>query len=103
MKGYDSYFMDTDIQLGGTDQTFNMQAGRTLQKVLRNKDSFVLATEFLMGTDGRKMSKSWGNAIWLDDSPEDMYAKVMAINDELITQYYLLTTNLPIEEIQGYQ
>ncbi len=100
MQGYDSYFLDTDIQVGGTDQTFNMQAGRTLQKKWRNKESFVLAGEFLIGTDGRKMSKSWGNAIWLDDTPEDMYAKIMAINDELIPQYYLLGTNLPINIIE---
>jgi tyrosyl-tRNA synthetase len=63
MQGYDSHFMDTDLQIGGTDQTFNMQAGRTLQKRLRNKESYILATEFLMGTDGRKMSKRWGNVI----------------------------------------
>lgn len=99
MQGYDSYHMDTDIQLGGTDQTFNMQAGRTLQKVLREKESFVLATEFLMGTDGRKMSKSWGNAIWLDDSPNDMYAKVMAVEDKLIVEYFTLGTNLPLDAV----
>src|SRR3989338_5190084 len=100
MQGYDSYFMDTDIQIGGTDQTFNMQAGRTLQKKLRGKESYFLATEFLMGTDGRKMSKTWNNAIWLDDSPEDMYRKIMAINDELINEYYVLATDLPMEEIE---
>lgn len=99
MQGYDSYFMDTDIQIGGTDQTFNMQAGRTLQKDLRNKESFVLAMEFLEGTDGRKMSKSWGNAIWLEDTPEDMYAKVMAIRDELIPQYLKLATGVPMEKV----
>ena len=100
MQGYDSYFMDTDLQIGGTDQTFNMQAGRTLQKKLRNKESYVLAAEFLMGTDGRKMSKSWGNAIWLDDAPNDMFAKVMAINDDLIDQYFVLGTNESLEEIE---
>lgn len=99
MQGYDSYFLDTDIQLGGTDQTFNMQAGRTLQKDLRQKDSFVMTSVLLEGTDGRKMSKSWGNAIWLDDTPEDMYAKVMAIKDELIIPYYTLATNVPMEEV----
>jgi len=101
MQGYDSYFLDTDLQIGGTDQTFNMQAGRTLQKKLRNKESFVLATEFLMGTDGRKMSKSWGNAIWLDDNPNDMFAKVMAIGDDLIIQYFTLGTNISLNEIAG--
>jgi len=100
MQGYDSYFMDTDLQIGGTDQTFNMQAGRTLLKNWRNKESFVLATEFLTGTDGRKMSKTWGNAIWIEDSPNDMYAKVMAINDDLIVQYYTLTTNVSMENIE---
>jgi tyrosyl-tRNA synthetase len=100
MQGYDSYFMDTDIQLGGTDQTFNMQAGRTLQKDLRNKESFVMSTVFLEGTDGRKMSKSWGNAIWLEDNPEDMYAKVMAVHDDFIINYYLLGTNAPASEVE---
>ncbi|KKQ96902.1 MAG: tyrosine--tRNA ligase [Candidatus Levybacteria bacterium RIFCSPHIGHO2_02_FULL_39_36] len=100
MQGYDSYFMDTDIQIGGTDQTFNMQAGRHLQKLLRNKESFVMSTEFLMGTDGRKMSKTWGNAIWLDDSARDMVVKIMAINDDLIIQYFTLATQLSNEEIE---
>lgn len=103
MQGYDSYFLNTDIQFGGTDQTFNMQAGRTLQKALRNKESFVIANIFLDGTDGRKMSKSWGNAIWLDDTPEDMYAKVMAIKDELIVQYFTLATNLPMDQISALE
>jgi tyrosyl-tRNA synthetase len=99
LQGYDSYFMDTDIQVGGTDQTFNMQAGRELQKKLRNKESFVLANPFLEGTDGRKMSKTWGNAIWLDEAPNDMYAKAMAINDNLIVEYFTLATNVSLEEI----
>lgn len=99
MQGYDSYFLDTDIQIGGTDQTFNMQAGRTLQKDLRHKESFVLTTPILEGPDGRKMSKSYGNAIWLDDNPNDMFAKVMAINDDLIIQYFTLTTNLSLDKI----
>ncbi len=100
MQGYDSYFLDTDIQIGGTDQTFNMQAGRTLQKNWRNKESFILATEFLMGTDGRKMSKSWGNAIWLDDNSYDMYAKILAVNDDLVDQYFTLGTNINFREIE---
>lgn len=100
MQGYDSYMLDTDIQLGGTDQTFNMQAGRTLQKILRNKESYVMTNEILEGTDGRKMSKSWGNAIWLDDKPEDIYAKVMAITDELIIPYYTMATNVPMDEVK---
>lgn len=99
MQGYDSYYMDTDIQVGGADQTFNMQAGRTLQNKLRNKESFVLVVDYLMGTDGRKMSKSWGNAIWLEDEPNNMYGKVMSLEDDLIEQYYLLATSLDVEQV----
>ncbi len=93
MQGYDSYIMDTDIQLGGTDQTFNMQAGRTLQKNLKDKESFIVANGFLPGTDGRKMSKTWDNAIWLEDAPEEIYGKVMSIADNVILTYYLMGTN----------
>ena len=77
-----------------------MQAGRTLQKLLRDKDSFVLTTPILEGTDGRKMSKSWGNAIWLDDTAYDMYAKVMAIDDSLLIPYFTLATNVHMAEIK---
>ncbi|MBI2031014.1 MAG: tyrosine--tRNA ligase [Candidatus Levybacteria bacterium] len=101
MQGYDSYYMDTDLQIGGTDQTFNMQAGRTLQKKWRNKDSFILTTEFLSGTDGRKMSKTWNNAIWIDDKPNDMYTKIMSINDDSIIQYFTLVTRVQNEEIEN--
>ena len=100
MQGYDSYFMDTDIQIGGTDQTFNMQAGRALQKDLRSKESFVLAMEFLIGTDGKKMSKTGGNALWLDENPEDMYAKIMAVRDELIPEYFTLATKVSMEKVR---
>lgn len=103
MQGYDSYFMDTDIQLGGTDQTFNMQAGRILQKKWRNKESFVITNQFLSGTDGRKMSKSWGNGIWLDEAPEEMYGKLMAMNDDLIIEYATLGSNLSLDEITQLQ
>lgn len=99
MQGYDSYFMDTDIQFGGTDQTFNMQAGRTLQKNIRNKESFIVANYFLTGTDGRKMSKSWNNAIWIKDGPEEMYGKLMSVKDDLVVEYFTLATNIPLEEI----
>lgn len=99
MQGYDSYFMDTDIQFGGTDQTFNMQAGRTLIKRLRDKESFIIANGFLPGTDGRKMSKSWGNAIWLADEPNDIFGKIMSVQDEFIEAYFNYATNLPLPEI----
>lgn len=103
MQGYDSYFMDTDIQVGGTDQTFNMQAGRTLQKDLRHKESFVMAITLLVGSDGKKMSKTQGNVIWLDDNPDDMYAKIMSISDNLVIDYFLLATNTSIDEIEEFK
>jgi tyrosyl-tRNA synthetase len=100
MQGYDSYHLDTDIQLGGADQTFNMQAGRILQKDLRKKESFVLVNGYLLGTDGRKMSKSWGNAIWLSDEPAEMYGKVMSLKDELIVEYFYLATNVSADKVE---
>lgn len=100
MQGYDSYFMDTDIQLGGTDQTFNMQSGRILLKDLRKKESFIIANGFLEGTDGRKMSKTWNNAIWLTDEPNDMFGKVMSLRDDLIINYFTLATSVGMEVIE---
>ncbi len=102
MQGYDSWFMDTDIQLGGTDQVFNMQAGRTLQKNLRGKESFIIENAFLPGTDGRKMSKTWGNGIWLEDTPEDVYGKVMSISDSVINDYFVLATSTLMVEVEGF-
>lgn len=103
MQGYDSYILDTDLQIGGADQTFNMMAGRILQKDKRNKDSFVLTTDYLLGTDGRKMSKTWGNAIWLDDTPSDMFGKVMSLRDDLIVPYFTLATSVSAEQIEEVQ
>jgi tyrosyl-tRNA synthetase len=94
MQGYDSMVMDTDIQIGGTDQIFNMQAGRTLMHDLNDKESYVVANGFLPGTDGRKMSKTWGNAIWLEDSPEEIFGKVMSIKDDVIITYFMMGTNV---------
>lgn len=103
MQGYDSYHLDTDIQIGAADQTFNMQAGRTLLKNLSNKESFILVTDYLSGTDGRKMSKSWGNAIWLDDSEDEIFGKIMSLSDNEIINYFTLATNTPLEEIQEHK
>jgi len=100
MQGYDSLQLDTDIQIGGPDQTFNMQAGRTLLEKKKGKESFILVTGYLEGTDGRKMSKSWGNAIWLNDEPKEMFGKVMSIKDDLIINYFILATNLSSSEIE---
>lgn len=98
MQGYDSVAMDVDVEVGGNDQMFNMLCGRTLQKVYHNKDKDILTTKLLLGTDGRKMSKTYDNAIYLTDTPEDMFGKVMSIKDELIVDYFELCTNVSREE-----
>ena len=100
MQGYDSCYLDTDIQIGGADQTFNMQAGRTLLKNIKNKKSFILVTDYLEGTDGMKMSKTANNAIWIDDPAIEMYAKVMSLKDDLISKYFTLSTSLPLKNVK---
>lgn len=95
MQGYDSVVMDVDLEIGGTDQTFNMLIGRELQKKMNGREKFVLTTPLISGTDGNPMSKSSGNCVWLDDSPNDMYGKIMSISDSQIDQYWKNLTDLP--------
>jgi len=99
LQGYDSVVMDVDLELGGTDQTFNMLMGRQLQKAYNNKEKWVLATPIINGTDGRKMSKSYGNFIALTENPIDMYGKLMRISDEMILEYFTVLTDVADEEI----
>lgn len=99
LQGYDSVAMGVDLEIGGTDQTFNMMMGRTLQKVYNNHEKFVLTTPIINGTDGRKMSKSYNNFIALTENPNDMYGKLMSVADEMIIQYFTLLTDVSIEEI----
>lgn len=100
MVGYDSVILDVDVELGGNDQLFNMLAGRTLQKAYGKRDKFVLTTKLLEGTDGRKMSKTYGNCVYLSDSPDEMYGKILSVRDDLIPSYMECCTDLPMEEIQ---
>jgi tyrosyl-tRNA synthetase len=99
MVGYDSAVLDVDAELGGSDQEFNMLAGRHLQQALGKRDKFVLTTKLIEGIDGRKMSKSFNNCIYLDDTPNDMYGKLMAITDELVREYFECMTDVPMGEI----
>lgn len=99
MQGYDSVHMEVDLEIGGNDQLFNMLAGRTLLKEYKNKEKFVLTTPLIEGTDGRKMSKSYGNVINITDEPGDMYGKVMSMTDDLIIKYFILCTDVPMKEI----
>lgn len=100
MQGYDSVVVKADIEIGGFDQLFNLKAGRIIQKHYGQAEQDVLTTRMLEGTDGRKMSTSWGNVINITDEPGDMFGKVMSIHDELIGKYFLLATKAPISEIQ---
>lgn len=103
MVGYDSVVLDVDCELGGSDQEFNMLAGRTLQKAMGKRDKFVLTTKLLEGTDGRKMSKTYDNCIYLDDKPNDMYGKVMRVNDDLMAQYFECCTDVPMKEVESME
>lgn len=99
MVGYDSVVLDVDCELGGSDQEFNMLAGRHLQQVSGKREKFVLTTPLIEGTDGRKMSKSYDNCVYLEDEPNDMYGKLMSIKDELVPSYFETLTDVAQEEI----
>jgi tyrosyl-tRNA synthetase len=101
LQGYDSVVMDVDLEIGGTDQEFNMLVGRELQKKMNNRDKYVLTTPMILGTDGKMMSKTSGNCIFLDEKAEEMYKKLMAVTDDLIATYFELLTDIPMEEIQA--
>lgn len=105
MQGYDSVAMDVDIEVGGTDQTFNMLAGRTLQKRYNSKDKFVISTTLLENpeTGEKLMSKSLGTGIGLDLSAKDMFFKTMTIPDPGVKQCFIDCTRLSLEQIEGIQ
>lgn len=100
MQGYDSVAVQADIELGGTDQKFNVLAGRPLQEHFGQPPQDVILNPLISGTDGRKMSSSWGNVINLTDAPRDMYGKVMSLTDELIPEYFELCTRVPMNTVK---
>lgn len=100
MQGYDSVAMQVDGELGGNDQTFNMLAGRTLSKQLKQKEKFVLATKLLTDSSGKKMGKTEGNMLTFQDSPEEMVGKVMSWSDELISSGFELCTGISLKELE---
>jgi len=99
MQGYDSVAVKADVELGGTDQRFNLLAGRAIQSAYGQKPQDILTTTLMEGTDGRKMSSSWGNVINILDEPNDMFGKVMSVHDNLIKKYFILATRLPLEKV----
>jgi tyrosyl-tRNA synthetase len=104
MQGYDSVCLECDVELGGTDQRFNLGCGRELQRHYGQKPQIVLMTPILEGLDGvQKMSKSLGNAIGINEAPAEMYGKLMSISDELMWKYFVLLTDKKQSEIDALQ
>ncbi len=104
VQGYDSVALQCDVELGGTDQKFNLMRGRDLQRDAGQKPQIVLMTPILEGLDGvQKMSKSLGNAIGIHDPAPDMYGKLMSISDDLMGRYWTLLTDLPQSQINAMQ
>ncbi len=100
-QGYDSVALEADVELGGTDQKFNLLMGRELQRHYGQPPQIVLTTPLLEGTDGvQKMSKSYGNYIGITEAPQEMFGKVMSISDELMWRYYELVTDVSVSEIE---
>jgi len=100
MQGYDSVAVRADVELGGTDQRFNLLAGRDVQKYYDQEPQDIMTNPLIEGLDGRKMSSSWGNTINLFDSADEMFGKTMSLPDELIIKYLILVTRTPLEKIE---
>lgn len=99
LQGYDSVAIDTDVEIGGVDQRFNLLAGRTLQEHFKHAPQDIVTNPLINGTDGRKMSSSYGNTITLTAEPNDMYGKVMSMADSEIITYFMLCTRVPLTEV----
>jgi tyrosyl-tRNA synthetase len=100
MQGYDSVFMNVDGEIGGNDQTFNMLMGRELSRELIKKDKFVITTKLLADSSGKKMGKTEGNMITLEDAPSNMFGKVMSWTDGMIIAGFELCTDVSLEDIE---
>ncbi|MGD9109509.1 MAG: tyrosine--tRNA ligase [Phycisphaerales bacterium] len=100
MQGYDSVAINSDLELGGTDQTFNNLVGRDIQRAYGQEPQVVMTMPILVGLDGtEKMSKSKGNYVGVTESPNEMFGKIMSISDDMMENYFTLLTDLPIEQI----
>lgn len=103
-QAYDSVMLHADVELGGTDQKFNLLVGRDLQREFGQEPQVVMTVPLLVGTDGvQKMSKSYGNYIGITEPPEEMYGKIMSISDEVMWTYYELLTDVPAEELNRWR
>ncbi len=102
-QGYDSVAMDVDLEVGGSDQMFNMMAGRILMKALKGKEKFVMKTKLMVDSRGEKVGKTAGNALFLNAQPADMYGGVMSFPDEVIILGLELLTTLPLRIIESHK
>ena len=102
LQAYDSVFMDVDLEIGGSDQTFNMLAGRTLMQTMKGKEKFVMTTPLLVDSKGVKIGKSEGNVIGLNDLPNDLFGKIMSLGDDTIIPIFTLLTDVSMEEINSF-
>ncbi|MFA7706216.1 MAG: tyrosine--tRNA ligase, partial [Candidatus Omnitrophota bacterium] len=101
MQGYDSVVLEADVELGGTDQIFNLLVGRELQKDFNQSQQIVLTMPLLEGTDGiQKMSKSYGNYIGINEPAKNMFGKIMSVSDELMIKYYELLTDEDMDSVK---
>lgn len=100
LQGYDSVAMDVDLEIGGTDQTFNMLMGRTLMKKIKNKEKFVMTTPLLTDAAGNKIGKTADNVIALTASPNELYGQIMSLGDDVITRSFEFLTEQPREEVK---
>ncbi len=104
MQGYDSVALKADVELGGTDQKFNLLAGRDLQVFHGQPPQVIVMTPLIEGLDGsKKMSKTQGNTITLEEPAEDMFGKIMSIRDDLVVKYFTLLTDVPLEEVRRFE
>lgn len=103
MQGYDSVKVKADVEIGGTDQRFNLLAGRDVQKLYDQEPQDILTNPLIEGLDGRKMSSSFGNTVNLFDTSDDMFGKIMSIKDDLIIKYFTLLTRIDMQEIGEYE
>lgn len=103
MQGYDSVKVRADVEIGGTDQRFNLLAGRDVQRLYDQEPQDILTNPLIEGLDGRKMSSSFGNTIDLFDTPNDMFGKIMSLKDDLITKYFILLTRVEMKTINKYK
>jgi len=103
MQGYDSVKVRADVEIGGTDQRFNLLAGRDVQRFYDQEPQDILTNPLIEGVDGRKMSSSFGNTVNLFDTPNDMFGKIMSLKDDLIIKYFILITRVEMKTINEYK